>query len=200
MQFDLVDGRIFTGFLIQAVKMFGHEIAHAQCAHAVFRAKLSERLPRLTGTPVERRRPVQHVHVHVVELQQTQLPVERLACGIVPLFRIAQLRGHPQILAMLALSEARIAQRTPHTGLVVVSRGTVDVPIAGFQCALNYGSNALIVDAQHAQTDLRNQIAVGKRNHRSMESSHGNNPLNRICDVLQTSLAGGVTAVTIPCR
>ena len=43
---------------------------------------------------------------------------------------------------MLALREARIAQRTPHTGLVVVSRGTVDVPIAGFQRALNYGSNA----------------------------------------------------------
>ena len=200
VQFDLVDGRIFTGFLIQAVKMFGHEIAHAQCAHAVFRTKLLECLPRFAGTPVERRRPVQHVHVHVVELQQTQLPVERLARGIVPLFRIAQLRGHPQILAMLALREARIAQRTPHTGLVVVSRGTVDVPIAGFQRALNYGSNALIVDAQYAQTDLRNQIAVGKRNHRSMESSHGNNPLNRICDVLHTSLAGGVTAVTIPCR
>ena len=143
---------------------------------------------------------MEHIHVHVVELQQTQLPVERLARGIVPLFRIAQLRGHPQILAMLALREARIAQRTPHTGLVVVSRGTVDVPIAGFQCALNYGSNALIVDAQYAQTDLRNQIAVGKRNHRSMESSHGNNLLNRICDVLHTSLAGGVTAVTIPCR
>ena len=77
---------------------------------------------------------------------------------------------------MLALREARIAQRTPHTGLVVVSRGTIDVTVSDFQRAFYYGSNAFIVDAQYAQTDLRNQIAVGKRDHRSVENSHGTTP------------------------
>ena len=68
VQFDLVDGRILARLLMQAVKMFGHEIAHAQCAHAVFRTKLLECLPRFAGTPVERSRPMEHIHVDIVEL------------------------------------------------------------------------------------------------------------------------------------
>ena len=156
--------------------MLRQEIAHAKRPHATLRTELVERLPRFAGTPVERGRPMQHVHVHVVELQQAKLTVERLACGIVPLFRIAQLRRHPQVLAILTLREARVFQRASDARLVVVPRGTVDMTIAGFQRALHHGGNALIVDTQHAQADLWNQIAVGKRDHRSVENSHGTTP------------------------
>ena len=183
---------------MQPLKMLRQEIAHAKRTHATLRAELVERLPRFAGTPVERRRPMQHVHVHVVELQQAELAVERLARGIVPLLGVAQLRRHPQIFAIFALREPRVFQRAPHARLVVVPRGTVDMTITGFQRALHHGGNALIVDTQHAQADLRNQIAVGKRDHRSVESSHENNPLNRICDVLCTSLAASVIAVCPP--
>ena len=176
MQFDLVDGRVFARFLMQPLKMLRQEIAHAKRTHAPLRAELVERLPRFAGTPIERGGPMQHIHVHIIELQQVKLTVERLACGIVPLFRIAQLRRDPQAFAQLSLRESRVFQRTPHTGLVVVSRGAIDVTVSGFQRALNYGSNALIVDAQHAQADLRNQIAIGKRDHRSVENSHGTTP------------------------
>ena len=176
MQFDLVDGRVFARFLMQPLKMLRQEIAHAERTHATLRAEFVERFPSLTGTPVERRRPMQHVHVHVVELQQAELAVERLARGIVPLFRIAQLRRHPQVLAILTLREPRVLQRASHARLVVVPRGAVDMTIAGFQRALDHGGNALVVDAQHAQADLRNQIAVGKRDHRSVENSHGTTP------------------------
>ena len=176
MQFDLVDGRIFARFLMQPLKMLRQEIAHAKRTHATLRAELVERLPRFAGTPIERGGPMQHIHVHIIELQQVKLTVERLACGIVPLFRIAQLRRHPQVLAILTLREARVLQRTSDASLVVVPRGTVDMTITGFQRALHHGGNALIVDTQHAQADLRNQIAVGKRDHRSVENSHGTTP------------------------
>ena len=176
VQFDLVDGRIFARFLMQPLKMLRQEIAHAKRTHATLRAELVERLPRFAGTPIERGGPMQHIHVHIIELQQVKLAVERFARGIVPLFRIAQLRRDPQAFAQLSLRESRVFQRTPHTGLVVVPRGAIDVTVSGFQRALNYGSNALIVDAQHAQADLRNQIAVGKRDHRSVENSHGTTP------------------------
>ena len=119
---------------------------------------------------------MQHVHVHVVELQQAELAVERLARGIVPLFGVAQFRGDPQALATFALRETCIFQRTTHAGFVVVARGAVDMVIAGFERALDHGGDTLVVDAQHAQADLRNQIAVGKRDHRSVENSHGTTP------------------------
>ena len=93
---------------MQPLKMLRQEIAHAKRTHAPLRAELVERLPRFAGTPVERGRPMQHIHVHIIELQQVKLTVERLACGIVPLFRIAQLRRHPQIFAFFALREPRI--------------------------------------------------------------------------------------------
>ena len=176
MQFDLVDGRVFACFLMQPLKMLRQEIAHAKRTHATLRAELVERLPRFAGTPIERGGPMQHIHVHIIELQQVKLTVERLACGIVPLFRIAQLRRHPQVLAILTLREARVLQRTSDASLVIVPRSAIDMAITGFQRALNYGGNALVVDAQHAQADLRNQIAVGKRDHRSVENSHGTTP------------------------
>ena len=119
---------------------------------------------------------MQHIHVHIVELQQAKLTVERFARGIVPLFRIAQLRRHPQIFAIFTLREARVLQRTSDASLVIVPRSAIDMAITGFQRALDHGGNALVVDAQHAQADLRNQIAVGKRDHRSVENSHGTTP------------------------
>ena len=161
---------------MQPLKMLRQEIAHAKRTHAPLRAELVERLPRFAGTPVERGRPMQHIHVHIIELQQAKLTVERLACGIIPLLRIAQLRRHPQVLAILTLREARVLQRTSDAGLVIVPRSAIDMAITGFQRALDHGGNALVVDAQHAQADLRNQIAVGKRDHRSVENSHGTTP------------------------
>ena len=161
---------------MQPLKMLRQEIAHAKRTHTALRAEFVERLPRFAGTPIERGGPMQHIHVHIIELQQVKLTVERLACGIVPLFRIAQLRRHPQVLAILTLREARVLQRTSDASLVIVPRSAIDMAITGFQRALHHGGNALVVDAQHAQADLRNQIAVGKRDHRSVENSHGTTP------------------------
>ena len=176
MQLDLVDGRILARLLMQPLEMLGQEVAYAERTHAALRAEFVERFPGFAGTPVERRRPMQHIHVHVVELQQAELAVERLARGIVPLFGVAQFRGDPQALATFALRETCIFQRTTHAGFVVVARGAVDMAIAGFERALDHGGDTLVVDAQHAQADLRNQIAVGKRDHRSVENSHGTTP------------------------
>ena len=44
----------------------------------------------------------------MIELQQAELAVERLARGIVPLLGVAQLRRHPQIFAIFALREPRV--------------------------------------------------------------------------------------------
>ncbi len=184
MQLDLVDGRVLAGLLVQALEMLGKEVAHAERLHTALRAELLERLPGLPGTPVERRRPMQHVHVHVIELQQFELTVERLAGRIVPLLGIAQLRGDPQVLAVLPLGEARGLERAADAGLVVVSGGAVDMPVSGSQGAFHNGSDAFVIDTQHAKADLRNQMTVAQRNHRSMESCHETRPfvsINHYC-------------------
>ena len=152
--------------------MLGQEIAHTQRAHAPLRAEFLERLPRFTGTPVERGGPMQHVHVDIIELQQAKLAVERLACAVIPLLGIAQFRRNPQVFALLTFRESRIVQRATHAGLIVVPRRAVDMTVAGFQRTLHYGGNALIVDTQHAQADLRNQIAVVQCDHGGMEGCH----------------------------
>lgn len=69
---------------------------------------------------------MEHIHVDVVELQQTQLPVERLARAVIPLLGITQLRCDPQAFAQLSSVNPVFFNARP-ANLIVVSRGTVDV-------------------------------------------------------------------------
>ena len=173
MQLNLVDRRILAGLRMQTIKMLRKEIAHTQRLHTAFGTELLERLPRLAGTPVERSGPVQHVHVNVIELQEAELAVESLACGVIPLFGITQFGGDPQILTILTLCEAHVLQRTAHTGLIVVPGGAVDMAVSHFERAFHHRSHAFVVNTQNTEADLGNQIAVVQGNHRSMESGHG---------------------------
>ncbi len=160
VQFDLIDGRVLSRFVEQPVEVLGHEIADAERAHTAVFAQCAERLPRLAAAPVERRGPVDHVHVHVIELQQFERMVERAHGGIIALLGIAQFRGHPQRRAPLACVVTGRGERAPHALLVVVSGGAVDVPVADFQRRFDDRYHTFVVDAQHTQPDLRDLRAV----------------------------------------
>ena len=147
MQLNLIDGRPCTGLLVQPLQIGGHEVAYAERAGQALVAQLDEGLPGVGATPVERRGPVNHVHVHVVELEEFQGVVECLERGIVALLGVTQLGGDPQCLALSALVVAGSGERTAHAGLVVVSGGAVDVAVSGFQRGFDDGHHALVIDA-----------------------------------------------------
>ena len=147
VQLDLVDGRPCAGLLVQPLQVGGHEVAYAERAGQALVTQLDEGLPGVGATPVERRGPVNHVHVHVVELEEFQGVVECLERGVVALLGVAQLGGDPQGFTLGALVVAGSGERTAHAGLVVVSGGAVDVAVSGFQRGFDDGHHALVIDA-----------------------------------------------------
>ena len=147
MQFDLVDCRVFAGLIMKSVKMLRKEVAHAKRLHAAFRAELDEGLPRFAAAPVERGRPMQHIHVDILELQQTELTVEGLACGIIALLGITQFGGDPDCFALAAGVVAGVRKRTAYASLVVVSGGAVDMTVSGRNGAFDDRRHAFIIDA-----------------------------------------------------
>ena len=131
---------------MQTLQIGGHEVAHAERAGQALVAQLDEGLPGVGATPVERRGPVNHVHVHVVELEEFQGVVECLECGVVALLGVTQLGGDPQCLALSADVVARGGERAAHAGLVVVPSSTIDMTVTGFQRGFDDRDHALVVD------------------------------------------------------
>ena len=87
-----------------------------------------------------------HVHVHVIELEEFQGVVECLERGVVALLGVAQLGGDPQGLALGAGVISGSGERTTHAGLVVVSGGAIDVAVSGFQRRFDDRGHALVID------------------------------------------------------
>ena len=152
---------------MQSLQMLGQEVAYAQRPHALLLAQTHERLPGLPRAPVERRGPVDHVHVHILELQQADLAVERLQRAVIPLLGVAQLGRDPQLAATLPRGVAGVHQRTAHTALIVVAGRTVDVTVSSGERRFHHRGHALVVDAQHAKAHLRNLSAVMQADHRN---------------------------------
>ena len=88
-----------------------------------------------------------HVHIHVIELEEFQRVVEGFERGIVALLGVAQLGGDPQGLALGTGVVSGSGERTTHAGPVVVAGRTVDVAVAGFQRGFDDGDHTLVVDA-----------------------------------------------------
>ena len=88
-----------------------------------------------------------HVHVHVIELEEFQGVVECLERGVVALLGVAQLGGDPQGLTLGTGVVAGGGERAAHAGLVIVAGRTVDMAVAGFQRGFDDGDHALVVDA-----------------------------------------------------
>ena len=87
-----------------------------------------------------------HVHVHVIELEEFQRVVESFERGIVALLGVAQLGGDPQGLTLGTGVVAGGGERAAHAGLVVVSGGAIDVAVSGFQRGFDDGDHALVID------------------------------------------------------
>ena len=122
--------------------MLRQEVAHAQRLHTAFVAQLGERLPGRSGTPIERSRPMNHVHVDVFQLQQSQLSVEGCKCHVVPLLGVAQLGRDPQMTALAPLVEAGFGEGRGDAALVVVARGSVDMPVPAANADLTTGATS----------------------------------------------------------
>ena len=147
---------------------------HTPSVFTAFVAQLGERLPGRSGTPIERSRPMNHVHVDVFQLQQSQLSVEGCKCHVVPLLGVAQLGRDPQMTALAPLVEAGFGEGAADAALVVVARGSVDMPVPRRQRRFDHGSDIIVLDSQQPQPDLRNHVAVIEFDSRHARSSRRN--------------------------
>lgn len=83
-----------------------------------------------------------HVHVDVFQLQQSQLSVEGCKCHVVPLLGVAQLGRDPQMTALAPLVEAGFGEGAADAALVVVARGSVDMPVPAANADLTTGATS----------------------------------------------------------
>ena len=84
MAFDLINDGILAGLGAQTVKMLGKEVAHAQRPNPALVTQTDERPPCLGRPPIEGCRPMDHIHIDVIETQKGGLTVEGAKRGVVP--------------------------------------------------------------------------------------------------------------------
>ena len=117
---------------------------------------LLERPPGVQVLALLRLGPVDEVQVHVVQAQALQGLVHGLQGGLVALVVVPQLGGDEQLLAR----DAAAGDRAPHTFLVAVDLGGVDVAVADLQGLAHHVFGNIRVHLPHAEAELGDRVAV----------------------------------------
>jgi hypothetical protein len=100
-----------------------------------------------------------------VDLVQSELAVARVKRAqrlVITVIAVPQLGGNEDVLAPYLSRGERYLQRRPDLGLVAVHRGSVDVPVSGFECpahrVLSGAAATRLIDAKAEARD-RDSVA-----------------------------------------
>ena len=159
VQLDLVDRRRNPGLADNPFEMFGAEIGDADRAREPLLAQSDHGPPGLDIEPAVRRRPMHEIEIEIFELQPRQAVARRAQRRVEAVRVVPEFCGDER----LGAGDAAARQALPDAGLVAVSRGGVDMAIAGLQRRLDDVGGRAGRRLPDAEPELGNRPAVIER-------------------------------------